>query len=1119
MRSEDCEDPLQEKSSNVSEPVPGKRRSNRCDDSTPIGPADTFAPEAAEPSDPPELLSHLVVGNDTVSLDCASIPGAGSFGDTFVMAENSIPISVGLSYIPDNIRARLVDNEEAVVASALSSDTDTLQSTYGMSKTIASRLVAEVLDAKSRANASAMTQALGSIVCWFENAAVTVTCPEGTMTDGEVNGRPIQNPVVIDAGTFTSRVSQGDADMQAEAEASRRLTCYYASQEVTVTCESAFGITGIVSDTETPPYGTRRIASVTVAAGVYTSSVSQEDAQQQAINAATLGLECFYLSEAQSASCPDIDHIHDAPVSYEDGVSGTDVTIQAGWFASIISQADANEQATVAVTSRLLCEYGNDALTATCETPTVEVDGTSYTLPPDGAKSPTLSILIEANEFRSTISKAAANEEAGISATSALDCVYCNPLIPPTCVPSDILEGVNNGEITLPLSAAQNGWSMDATIGMPYGRICGADAQSVMAQALATSTTPVRIVEQSEGDESCRYGNDEVTFSCPEFAIPLGTLNDPTAQTRKAVISENSITVTTTQVPVDFEPSGNTAARAKSYANWLALQEAKSILSCVFYNEQQVVTCEQHAGKPNVASIAIGSAANPVTIKADTLYSEISRDDANLQAIDEGKRQLDCFYLSRQAVFLCGDAPYESSAHVSTDNVITYGNGKKTPSDGSYNAPSFVDPTAIGSLTRPIVITPGVGRSTETQADADSQVLATAVGMLDCFWTNVPIEIRCGSNRDMPWNNFNEEAGLLVQEGNGSGTIGIPGSLSTPIIINPGLQVSHKSRFDATKQLYDEARASLNCVWGNTALSVACEAENMADGSPSTWDVTAVTSVAMGANMHMSFVSQTDADLLAVEDARGKLSCVYTHNDIEYNGGNAGGGGGGGGGVAIGQPCPGSMIPVGVLKVPKGTFKAMDPNSPKELAIGHINNNQQCASADDVSASPYGWMPIRLGIETPEDEPKIKVVLNQYATLLKGNDYMSDCVTDTAGFSEIHMLGTGDKLVLRVLTNKDGTYKSSEVLVTQSNFTRMWTHTGDPTDPSDMEGVLIVFLAAVLPFGRAGAKSVLKVGDNLYTMPHLAATNFLLEVACDAATGKRHPVLTPYVAGFNPNLA
>lgn len=99
--------------------------------------------------------------------------------------------------------------------------------------------------------------------CRWENVEVTVQCP-----DGGLGG-----PVVIPAGTYSSLISQEDADQQAindaQAQIDSQTVCYWENTEQTVDCPS--GETG---------------GPFTIPAGTYQSFVSQADADALALQAA-----------------------------------------------------------------------------------------------------------------------------------------------------------------------------------------------------------------------------------------------------------------------------------------------------------------------------------------------------------------------------------------------------------------------------------------------------------------------------------------------------------------------------------------------------------------------------------------------------------------------------------------------------------------------------------------------------------------------------------------------------------------------------------------------------------------------------------------------------------------
>lgn len=186
------------------------------------------------------------------------------------------------------------------------------------------------------------------IAVTYHNAAVTKTvqCPQGS--DG------FSVSITIQAGQFTSTVSQLDADTQAGnaalAQATAALVCTFqnAAINMPVVC---------------PPPSTGSCPTVIIPTGAYTSILSQADADSQAQAAATVqanaeiaahctgGAPTIYLNTAQSV-----------PVRFTCATGhgtfslGTSVTVPAGTFSSQISQADANSKAVAYANSKGLLQ-------------------------------------------------------------------------------------------------------------------------------------------------------------------------------------------------------------------------------------------------------------------------------------------------------------------------------------------------------------------------------------------------------------------------------------------------------------------------------------------------------------------------------------------------------------------------------------------------------------------------------------------------------------------------------------------------------------------------------------------------------------------------------------------
>lgn len=138
-----------------------------------------------------------------------------------------------------------------------------------------------VADANQKALNEAQIQAESRLDCESETVSYTNDAQTATAACQAGDGAPTPTgaPVIvtIPAGTVSSTVSKADANQQAlalaESEAASQLVCVWknAAQTATVHCES----------NEAQEF------SATVAAGTYTSSVSQDDANAQAMTDAT----------------------------------------------------------------------------------------------------------------------------------------------------------------------------------------------------------------------------------------------------------------------------------------------------------------------------------------------------------------------------------------------------------------------------------------------------------------------------------------------------------------------------------------------------------------------------------------------------------------------------------------------------------------------------------------------------------------------------------------------------------------------------------------------------------------------------------------------------------------
>lgn len=198
---------------------------------------------------------------------------------------------------------------------------------------------------ETRVRSCEPSQARGSnITNLFFNEAqsFTATCPEGE------TGSSIT--VNIPAGSVGSPTSIADANQralnEAQSQAEARLDC--STVATTFTNDQQSATASCTGDGVHPPPDGNPV-TVIIPAGQFTSTVSKADANAQALAAAqaqaAAQLSCTFWNSAQTASCPT-------------GQTGSDVTVAAHTFSSTLSQADADSQALTSANNQLVCTGG-----------------------------------------------------------------------------------------------------------------------------------------------------------------------------------------------------------------------------------------------------------------------------------------------------------------------------------------------------------------------------------------------------------------------------------------------------------------------------------------------------------------------------------------------------------------------------------------------------------------------------------------------------------------------------------------------------------------------------------------------------------------------------------------
>ena len=418
----------------------------------------------------------------------------------------------------------------------------------------------------------AKTAAIGALYCLWWNVAQTASCAddygmEGAATTSE-HPSAVATSIVPDR-TVSSRVGRGEADTIAKAQAVAALECFYVSDPVEVDCTTRPDKPEEFTEwVPTDPVGVvpRRVGYYSLPAGFVVSTVSKEDATNTAIQLALSELNCFYISSRIDIQCedPDARNVNvdpewagDEPIglylgtlpegtSLEDNyrwtvdpearIQAQKVIVPERYIISTISSSDANNQARQLAESLLSCCFINDRIFIECP----EEANRDY--------SPTWSYEVPRGAFVSCVSKKDANDQAWASAEGIVDCVYCNDIVLPQCVPNWVTDAVTNGIFLerdiemnghvypagslfkLPLPLKVEGlvnpytgelvnvadWSTDATVGVAKDTVCSTSKREVNE---LVELLPSVVTEPKTGVPSCHFKSTRLLAGC-SFADP-----------------------------------------------------------------------------------------------------------------------------------------------------------------------------------------------------------------------------------------------------------------------------------------------------------------------------------------------------------------------------------------------------------------------------------------------------------------------------------------------------------------------------------------------------------------------------------------------------------------------
>lgn len=404
-------------------------------------------------------------------------------------------------------------------------------------------------------DATAKTLAISKLSCVWWNEPQTAVCPDPKMATYTEHYDAVYS-VTTPENSISSVLGRADANAKAMTQAEAGLNCFYVSDAVTADCVTRpnaprDNMEWVPNDGPNDPEP-HRVGFVVIPEGAYISMTSKEQATEFAQQIAYSMLNCFYKSDPIDIECEDenarnsgVDPDVTDPVvvdlkvgdSASKEVPGQHIIIQQGYFTSQLSTVEATYQAKQLADSLLTCCFISRAIHKECD----EEASKEF--------SPVWSYDLVKGAFNSCESQADADLQATLTAESMIQCVYCNKIVPPECVPDWIVTAAVEGitiegtpftvqgktwqvgelyKLDLPLNPVGlinpwtrepedlSTWSIDATAGIGPDTFCAAtleEAENISAMLNSALTDPVT------GVPTCRFKSTRLLAGCG-FADP-----------------------------------------------------------------------------------------------------------------------------------------------------------------------------------------------------------------------------------------------------------------------------------------------------------------------------------------------------------------------------------------------------------------------------------------------------------------------------------------------------------------------------------------------------------------------------------------------------------------------
>lgn len=789
-----------------------KRLSTRVDPCDPV--EECRPPKLLKPAAKPIVIrpvlllpDPLILSNELVTVYCT----APKTGEAASIEAGQITSDFDWRSIP-NIRADQLDliAKTTNIDSVRTLDPVTVASITKLNPVQVAYFIEAVTEELAALQTAAETAAIQSLICWYDNAEVTVNC-ESNALPSSLGDIAVVFSVTIPTGTYRSFTSQSEADNLADAAALAALTCVYGNDEIVRTCTALdFGL-------DVSPAGT---TSVTIPENSFFSGESKEVANELAVLSALSSLDCFYGNEELVLVCPNTDSesrvvgtstvtaefnfIGDADITTSR--AGSRVVVPAGYVKSLVSVELAQIEAAVIANSLLLCSWVNQELTISC---------------PPSAQSPQ-TLTAPAGTFISQFSAGEILDQLENFVLFSLRCIFCNVAVPALC---------DTG-------------SLDATIGIAAGVICSESAEDAQSIAQELANIPKK---NGPSEGVCAYGNDEQSVTCADKVVSVTGLSSQSVNL--VIIPANSYVVTNSD-PVAGKIAANALARTAAIAG----------LYCFFENPVGTFHCgpgltttgAYYTGGgvtsgdfPYDFSVnSIGSTSQPVITQAGMFTSTVSAAEVNAQLVAYVTSIKDCFYDSALVTMRCG--LLRGAMITAHDDDEPLGTGVMP-----YDTDTPVDVSAEGSTDNPVIIKAQANQSYISTKDATLASVQQAYGGLDCWIENDERNFFCGDDYT-----DKTSAGLVVPS-----NISL---FSNPLVFPAGYLRSYKSQVDLDNQIVIAAKASIVCLYGNLEVAVPPCADGLISLGPAS----------LPANVIISEIDQESATATAAAIALGLSICL-----------------------------------------------------------------------------------------------------------------------------------------------------------------------------------------------------------------------------------------------------